>query len=227
MTIPGEAWQFIDGWAMDIGVGGTGGNVVVYHVGTNYDLYQWNGSLGWQPLNCRGKAIAVGPEGDLWFTGLEKGVFRRTRADGQINEYGNARGTDIGVDKNGVPWICYYVPGLTYRGIWRWNYNTSNWDEVEGYASKISGGDGNAWHVGGEGGIFKWSHNTWVKQPGWAQDIGVGPKDEAWHIGNDNRIYYLEDGRWVPVDGQAKRIDVGPRGMPWIVMDNGLMLRRV
>src|SRR5439155_20961666 len=86
MAVPGNTWQFVEGWASDIGAGGTGANLVVYHVGHDQNIYHWNGSFGWIPINCRGKAIAVGPYGDLWFTGLEKGVFRRDRLTGSIKE---------------------------------------------------------------------------------------------------------------------------------------------
>src|SRR5438105_7966132 len=103
MQIPGNTWQVVDGWASDIGGGGTGNHLVVYHVGHNQEIYQWNGGYGWNPINCRGKAIAVRPEGDLWFTGTEKGVFRRDRSTGAVQEYGDMRGTDIAVGNDGVP----------------------------------------------------------------------------------------------------------------------------
>src|SRR5688572_12727918 len=115
MAIPGATWQVIDGWASDIAAGGTGNFLAVYHIGTDQEIYQWDGKLSWKRANCRGRSIAVGPDGDLWFTGLEKGVFRRSLLTSEIREYGNARGTDIGIDKDGVPWICYFVPGLTYK----------------------------------------------------------------------------------------------------------------
>src|SRR5437899_6232780 len=155
MAIPGNTWQFVEGWASDIGAGGTGANLVVYHVGHDQNIYHWNGSFGWIPINCRGKAIAVGPDGDLWFTGLEKGVFRRDRLTGSIKEYGDARGMDIGVGKDSIPWICYYSPGLTYRGIWRWDEEEHQWKEVGGYGARIAGGDGNAWHIGSDGWMDK------------------------------------------------------------------------
>jgi hypothetical protein len=227
MAVPGYTWQVIDGWAIDIGVGGTGNYLAVYHAGTDQHIYQWDGKYGWKAIDCKGKAIAVGPDGALWFTGIEKGVFRRDGLSGQIREYGNARATDIGVDKNGVPWICYFVPGLSYKGIWRWNESASNWEDVGGYATRVSGGDGNAWHVGEDGKIYKWNNPGWKQIDGWAMDIGVGPNDEVWHIGTENRIYYQDNNRWENVFGDAKRIDVGPRGMPWVVTEKGWILRRV
>jgi hypothetical protein len=227
MAIPGDAWQVVDGWAVDIAVGGLGLDLVVYHTGHDQEIYQWNGSYGWIPVNCRGKAIAAGPEGDLWFTGLEKGVFRRDRTTGAVREYGDMRGTDIGVGKDGVPWVCYYLAGLTYRGIWRWNFTANKWDEITGYASRIAGGDGHAWHVGGDGRIFRWANEDWHLIDGWAQDIGVGHNDDAWHVGTEDRIYYRDGNNWVQVFGEAKRISIGPRGLPWIVTDKGWILRRV
>src|SRR2546430_5185396 len=54
-----DTWQVVDGWAADIAVGGTGANLAVFHVGHNQQIYQWNGSFGWLPINCSGKAISV------------------------------------------------------------------------------------------------------------------------------------------------------------------------
>lgn len=227
MTIPGSGWQQLDGWASDIAAGGIGNNLIVYHIGSNKEIYQWNGSYGWRPMYCRGKTIAVGPDGDLWFIGLDTGVFRRDRSTGKILEYGNARGTDISVGRDGTAWLCYYLTGFTYRGIWRWNAITEHWEEIEGYGSRISAGDGDPWHIGEDNSIYKWTLGKWRQIEGWAEDIAVSANGEAWHVGRDNKIYFWALNRWWPVVGEAKRITVGPRGWPWIVMENGTILRRV
>lgn len=72
-------------------------------------------------------------------------------------------------------------------------------------------------------GIFKWNGQEWLRVPGAAVRISVGPDGSPWIVQSDGSILRWLNGAFEQVPGKAKEIGVGASGAVWIIgSDDGI-----
>ena len=160
-------WQEMPGGARDIGIGGDGS---VWVIGTasipgGFEIFKFNGS-GWTKSNGGAVRIAVDSLGFPWVTASDGSIFRR---DSNSATSGNwelmpGGGNDIGVG----PWNYPYVIG---RAAIPGGFEIFIWNQQP---SDPLGAD---------------ERRDWVKVPGGAVAVSVGPDARPWVINSSGQIF--------------------------------------
>lgn len=139
----------------------------------------------------------------------------------------NGAGTDIDVDGSGLAWVVN-------KSQYIFQHNGKKWFRWSGRAFDVGvGPEGQLWVIGtnvegGGYGIYRWTgapgfkKGKWVKVPGSALRISVGPGEgSAWVVNKNKNIYqYVENKRWKKLPGAAYDIGVGGNGQMWVIGTN-------
>lgn len=173
------------------------------------------------------QSIAVGPNGngstlgDPWRLAYDK----NSTGDYNIYHWVNGAwklepgaGTEIAIGPAGYPWLVNHLGTVFY-------WNGSEWKVAPGNAcaSHIAVGAnaygskyGSAWVLscseGSSGyGIYQLQGSNWVRQPGSAVKIAIGPIG-PWIIDKSNNVYFWDSEKYVEANGSpcASDIAVGP-----------------
>lgn len=202
----GSSWTNSEGSAVRISVAPNGIPWVVDNLGSIY--YRTTNSPtsgGWMPRPGCAQDIAVGPDSSVWIIGCSTpgtngGIFRWNGTGWDQAEGGAVR---IAVAVGGIPWVVdqwHYIYRRTsnspFSGGWNW---------IPGQARDVGAGvNGDVWVTGTEAGsgggfIYVWDEQSasgtdaparaeWVRLPGSATDIAVGPKG-PWVVDSSLTIY--------------------------------------
>lgn len=187
--------------------------------GADYGIYKWNGS-GWDRGPGGGIKITVDENGNPWVANSKKDIYKFIgntfeKLPGQANDIavGGGKVWVIGNDRVGS--------GSDY-GIYAWN--GKGWDKAPGGGVRIAVDDkGLPWIVNSNKDIYQFtSANNFIKQPGKANDIGIGG-GKVWVIGNDPvgtgvdyGIYKWNGTGWDKAPGGGTMIAVDEHGFPWV-----------
>ncbi len=209
-------WRGEIGRAIDIGVGANGS---VWMVGTDRNLYQWQGGRWAAPAMAVKTAatVDVGPNGEVWFV----------TADGDVLS-GNGRGNwqkrpgkafDVGIGADGEVWIA----GRDKK-LYRWG--GSAWQAVASPADAVTvdvGPGGEILFSSAEKQVYAGNGKQWRQLPGTAIDVSFGADGTAWMIDDKFQVNRWNGQAWAvePSAGSnALRISGGPADNPWIVATN-------
>ena len=141
---------------------------------------------------------------------------------------------DIAFGGNGD---VYMIGGDSGNGIYKWDSQADDWDQVNGYGDRIGvAPDGTPWIVNDLGWVLRWdpASAAFVQVPdagaGGALDIGMG--NGVWVVAEHTPGGEHEAFRWNAASyswqatggytGQA--IDVAPDGSAWMRLDDGRIL---
>lgn len=111
-----------------------------------------------------------------------------------------------------IHWIRYYG-GNSY----------GSWQNMSGWATRISSGKSRPWVVGGSGAIYEWTGTNWVNRsfPYTGVDIAVGDEslNYVWAKDNLGRLWkYSGSSAWSLVtSGVTGGIDASRNGTIWVV----------
>jgi peptidoglycan hydrolase-like protein with peptidoglycan-binding domain len=162
-------WELMPGGARDIGIGADGS---VWVIGTaaipgGFEIFKFNGS-GWDKSNGGAVKIAVDSAGVPWVTASDGRIFRR---DSNSASSGNwelmpGGGNDIGVGPANYPFLigAGAIPGGFE--IWLWDQQPQAGTDGHGPARR-----------------------EWVKLPGGAVTVSVGPNARPWVINSSGQIF--------------------------------------
>jgi hypothetical protein len=165
--------------------------------------------------------IDAGPDGRAWAVGDGGGVFRYT---GSWWEPLGGGARDVGVGADGSVFIAD-AEGKVARFDPR-RREFLRIPEPPAGAERIDVDDrGLPWIVMTGGDTARFDGNGWLRLPGKAADISVGPEGTAYKIGDDRRPYRWDAkaGQWLPLEAIAAVVAVGPGGRPWIATPEGLI----
>ncbi len=226
-----QAWEWLPGEALDIGIGADG---TAWAVGTNsygydYGLYVWDGHE-WYETDGSAIRVDVDALGRPWVVNDYHEIWRKERNGDWVRLPGEAH--DIGVGADGSVWVVgvaerrggYELYKLSGRG---------GWIRVEGSGVRIDvDREGRPWVINEDDEIYRLENGIWRRMPGKAKDIGIGADGSVWVIGADERaggygIYRFNGSGWDKVSGSAYQISVGPDGEPWVVNGDGDIFRSV
>ena len=97
------------------------------------------------------------------------------------------------------------------------------WIPVAGRATDIGvGANGTVWIIGkqnvsGSYDIERWMGTQFVKVPGGAVRVDVGPWGTPWVVNASGDIFYRKNKVWNQIPGKAKDIGVGANGTVWVL----------
>jgi hypothetical protein len=106
--------------------------------------------------------------------------------------------------------------------IYRLNSH-KGWDHISGKAHDIGvGSHGTVWITGtdnvyGGHSIYRWMETQFVKVPGAAVRVDVGPWGTPWVVNAMGDIYYWKNKVWNHIPGKATDIGVGADGTVWVI----------
>jgi len=174
----------------------------------------------WHATGAIAKDIAVGANGAIWVTALEKKDSPKPVAyqwtKGQwVKQDGAAE--RIAVDPDGVAWIV--TPEHT---IARWK--AAKWETVPGAATDIGiGPEGSVWIAGtdsrkGGFGVSHWDGTDWVASEGVASRVGVDIYGRPWTANSDDKISVYVDKKWQTAVGTAMDLGAGLDGSIWSLL---------
>jgi hypothetical protein len=211
---------------------------------THFNVSQFAKVGGISHPNPAYQSIAVGPNGngstlgDPWRLAYDK------NPSGDYNIYHLVKGawklepgagTEIAIGPEGHPWLVNHNGTVFY-------WNGSEWKVAPGNAcaSHIAVGAnaygskyGSAWVLscseGSSGyGIYQLQGSNWVRQPGSAVKIAIGPIG-PWIIDKSNNVYFWDSEKYVEAPGNPCAADIAvgpiidsllipyPFGDPWIL----------
>jgi hypothetical protein len=77
----------------------------------------------------------------------------------------------------------------------------------------------------GDGPIYRWTSNQWVRIAGTGTRISVAPDGSAWVINSAGEIYHSRGESFERMPGTAHDIGVGSEGSVWIIGTDGALYR--
>jgi peptidoglycan hydrolase-like protein with peptidoglycan-binding domain len=203
----GSDWDAADGGAVRIAVEPGGVPWIVNDAGVIYrGLSSAVGSVGWQQQPGCAHDIGIGANGSVWVIGCTAvdGGFRIHKWNGSDWDVADGGAVRIAVGPTGIPWVVN-----SFGRILRRLSNAAGsvgWETLPGCANDIGIGNGNyAWVIGcsamsGGFGVHVWNEQSaiterapaafdWVKLPGGAVNISVGPSARPWVVNNGGSIF--------------------------------------
>ncbi|GEM_PF-1254773 len=202
-----SSWHKWPGSATDIAVGANGDTWMVSISRHNYALYKWNGN-GWTKSNAENAmAVAVAPDGTVWYVDRENNIYTGNGTTWRKIEHQSAR--DIAVGGDGSVWFV----GMN-RVLYRLDSNDKNHGVSGGTVGAIAADPhGNILSTNTSNQIWARIGSNWTRLPGAATNVSIGADGSAWIVGTDGRFYRWNGKSWDHVGGaNAVAIAVMPSG---------------
>ncbi len=204
--------------AADLAVGANG---VVWMIGTDNNVYRWDGSA-FQQMPGGAWRIAVDPNGRAWVVNHGNEIYRW---NGSSFELMPGKAIDIGIGANGDVWVLD-VNG----GPFKWD--GSNWRPIGGGATRIAVDPaGNVWVVNATNHVWRWNRTNWDLLPGSGKDIAVGPDGMVYLVSTTAapggfQIQRWAAGQWIAADAAGSGVAAGPSGALYVIRDTGAVFSR-
>lgn len=207
----GSDWDAADGGAVRIAVEPGGAPWIVNDAGVIYrGLSRAVGSVGWQQQPGCARDIGIGENGSVWVIGCTAvgGGFRIHKWNGSDWDVADGGAVRIAVGPTGIPWVVNSAGSILRRLSSA--AGSVGWETLPGCATDIGISISNyAWVIGcsatsGGFGLHVWNEQSaitdmgtvrapaafdWVKLPGGAVNISVGPSARPWVVNNGGSIF--------------------------------------
>ena len=200
------SWQGSDGGAVRIAVSPSGVPWVVNAAGQIFRRSSSSPTSGfWQEMPGGARDIGIGAEGSVWVIGTAAipGGFEIFKFNGSGWDKSNGGAARITVDSAGLPWVTA-SDGRIFRRDSS-SATSGNWELMPGGGNDIGVGPANYPYLLGTGAvaggfeIFLWDQQPqdgtapmkreWVKVPGAAVAVSVGPNARPWVINSFGQIF--------------------------------------
>jgi hypothetical protein len=204
----GTTWQQLPGAALDVAIGRHND---LWVIGSDNNLYSWNGSSFVQYPGIAGTRVASDLDGNPWVVNAAGNIF--THRGGTWQQVTGCA-LDVGANAGAV-----WVIGCDH-GVYSWNgaYTGNTFARAAGSGIRITvDAAGNPWFVDANGSIFFEKQGVVQQVQGCALDVGANTNG-LWVIGCSQGIYYwtgaLTGNTFTQVSGGGTNIAVSTYGLP-------------
>ena len=236
-------WTDTNAYGIDVGIGGSEpvvkpdgtkeGGWAAWVIGSDSQVYRWNGS-GFD-LMGGGSAtrIDVGPDGNAVVIGDQNTIWGW---DPGLNDFVQIPGNAIDITISAMN--VMYMIDANDKQIYEWNNGTKQWQPSAPFAGKggyrdlEAGPYGEVFALGQTGALYTLQKNGRVDIGGLAEpvsnDIGTSPDGTIWATGTDGSVSQYINGRQRGWQLKANtggnrfvRIEGSVRGWVWAIRDDG------
>lgn len=181
--------------------------------------------VNWQVVLTSVLDIGVGPDGNVWYTGTDKGIYQWSETNlAGVRVTGAAEIISVGPNN-----IASVINSNKYVYIWQ----GSNWRQLPSTGIDVGfGADGSLFIIGAaDNRVYQWNEDqlTWNKFVAWDGDtparISVDKNGRPWVVGKNGYIARWIGNRWQNFPGSAIDIGHSVDGSVWVIGSNNAVFR--
>jgi len=213
------AWQRLRGTAIDLSVGADGAAFALDHEGQVW-LRRSGSNAGWIRLPGKFSRIDAAHEKLAWAVDANGALFRY---NGTLwREIADVKALDVGTSPAGQTWVVLVDGTLAH-----FDARQDKFVAEAGAPLHLVRVDvderGLPWVLGADGAPQRFDGRVWVKLPGVARDLSVGPDGTAYIVSAEHEPmrWVSAQSRWQKLLARADVVAAGADGNPWIATPDG------